>query len=275
MSVVKTKNILNLYKEVGETPLQRVERFRANNPEYYWEKFTYAGRLDPLAEGVLLTLSGSECKEKEKYLKMDKEYEFDVIFGVKTDTYDILGKIICKCDIEDKILEEIIEKLPQFKGRIKQEYPPFSSKTVLGKPLFEWAKEGRSNEISIPSKDIEIYDISVLKSFCVPATDIFEKIEKSFSRVYGDFRQEKVINSWKSEIKENKKFFALKIKISCSSGTYVRELAFRLSQSIGVYGAIFSIKRNKIGEFKKLRDNDNSSSIGKFNVEFDIKNSIR
>ena len=49
------------------------------------------GRLDPLAEGVLLILIGDECKNKEKYLGLDKEYEVAIIFGISTDTGDALG----------------------------------------------------------------------------------------------------------------------------------------------------------------------------------------
>ncbi len=83
--------VLKLYKNRGETPLECLERFRKNNPEYKDEKMTYAGRLDPLAKGVLLVLVGEECKNKEKYLCLDKEYEVDVLFGFATDTYDVLG----------------------------------------------------------------------------------------------------------------------------------------------------------------------------------------
>ena len=80
-------------KELGETPLECIERARielgldANMP------MTYAGRLDPLASGKLLILMGEECKEKEKYLGYDKEYEIEVLFGIKTDTGDALGQI--------------------------------------------------------------------------------------------------------------------------------------------------------------------------------------
>ena len=57
------KKILKLYKKEGETPLEAIERFRRKNPEYRNEKMTYAGRLDPMAEGVLLVLAGNECKK--------------------------------------------------------------------------------------------------------------------------------------------------------------------------------------------------------------------
>ena len=52
---------------------------------------TYAGRLDPMASGLLIVLAGEETKNKEKYLNLDKEYLFEVLFGFKTVTYDFLG----------------------------------------------------------------------------------------------------------------------------------------------------------------------------------------
>ncbi|MDE1988462.1 MAG: hypothetical protein KGJ58_03695 [Patescibacteria group bacterium] len=85
------KQVLNIYKKAGETPLETISRFRADNQEYQKEKITYAGRLDPLAEGVLILLVGDAVYEKEKYLKTDKEYEAEILFGFETDTYDILG----------------------------------------------------------------------------------------------------------------------------------------------------------------------------------------
>ncbi|MEX2029185.1 MAG: hypothetical protein WD963_01745, partial [Candidatus Paceibacterota bacterium] len=87
------KNILLLNKKEGETPLQALDNFRRKNIRYKDAKMTYAGRLDPMARGLLLVLSGEEVKKKEKYLALPKEYEFDILFGFSTDTYDILGKI--------------------------------------------------------------------------------------------------------------------------------------------------------------------------------------
>ena len=36
-------------------------------------------------------LAGEKVHEKEKYLALDKVYEFEVLFGFATDTYDMLG----------------------------------------------------------------------------------------------------------------------------------------------------------------------------------------
>ena len=83
--------ILNIYKPVGISPLDAIKTLKEKYPELKDEKMTYAGRLDPLAEGVLLILAGNAVYEKEKYLKLDKEYEAEILFGFNTDTYDIFG----------------------------------------------------------------------------------------------------------------------------------------------------------------------------------------
>jgi tRNA U55 pseudouridine synthase TruB len=84
--------ILKIYKNLGETPLECLYRFKADHPVYQETKMTYLGRLDPMAEGLLLVLAGN-TRDKEKYLSLDKTYEFEVLWGFESDTYDILGKI--------------------------------------------------------------------------------------------------------------------------------------------------------------------------------------
>lgn len=80
-----------LYKKVGQTPLHVLEAYKNEHPELANVPMAYAGRLDPMAEGKLLVLQGDECKVQEKYHSLDKEYEFEVLFGVSSDTADVLG----------------------------------------------------------------------------------------------------------------------------------------------------------------------------------------
>ena len=61
------KKVLNLYKPQGVTPLELIDRFRQKHPEYKDEKLGYAGRLDPMAEGILLVLVGDENKKRKTY----------------------------------------------------------------------------------------------------------------------------------------------------------------------------------------------------------------
>jgi tRNA U55 pseudouridine synthase TruB len=41
--------------------------FKEKKPEYENETISYAGRLDPMAEGVLVLLIGDENKNRSKY----------------------------------------------------------------------------------------------------------------------------------------------------------------------------------------------------------------
>ncbi len=61
-----------LWKEEGETPLECILRAKEEGKIQENDKATYAGRLDPMAEGVLLVLVGNAVHEKdaiEEWLK--------------------------------------------------------------------------------------------------------------------------------------------------------------------------------------------------------------
>lgn len=73
-----------LWKEVGETPFAALSKWRKENPKYQDTPACYAGRLDPMAKGKLLILLGNECKKKDHYTGLDKEYEREVLFDVGT-----------------------------------------------------------------------------------------------------------------------------------------------------------------------------------------------
>ena len=90
------KNVYRVHKEWGETPLVCLERLRATEGIDANVPMTYAGRLDPAAEGELIILVGEECKNKDAYSGLSKTYVAEILFGVSTDTYDLLG-IPCAC----------------------------------------------------------------------------------------------------------------------------------------------------------------------------------
>jgi tRNA pseudouridine(55) synthase len=233
---------VKIYKKIGETPLMAIQAFAGENPYFLGVPMTYAGRLDPIAEGELLVLLGEECKKKDDYLGLSKEYEFEMLFGFKTDSYDLLG-ISSYFNVDKKEIEEGLEKsLKEKKKKFIQKYPPFSSKTVGGVPLFQKTKDGESYEA--PEKEVEIYEIEFI-SFCeISGKDLLKNIKEKISLVSGDFRQEKIIKKWEDNLKERGEelFLIGKAKMSCSSGTYVRSLVDGLPYP----ATTFSIKRTKI-----------------------------
>ena len=82
---------------------------------------------------------GDECKKQNLYCGKDKIYEFNIIYGFKSDSLDILG-------ISEKI-DEIKLDYRKIVGKYLQPYPIYSSKTLTidgkTKPLWWWNKNNK------------------------------------------------------------------------------------------------------------------------------------
>lgn len=240
-------------KKIGETPLEALEVFRKKKKIGIEVPMTYAGRLDPMAFGLLILLAGEECKNKEKYLGLDKEYEFEVLFGFSTDTYDILGKVLCAdYKVIDKIdLEKIIKKnLKNFKGKIIQKYPMYSSKTVDGKPLFSYARNDK--EVLVPEREVNIKSLKYLNLKKISSQKILKDIQNRISKVNGNFRQKEILKIWKNKLKKENTFFIASFKTKVSSGAYIRTISNDLGEQIGIPALAYNIKRVKIGKYDRI-----------------------
>lgn len=252
------QNVFLINKKEGETPLQCLESFRASKKIGKDVLMTYAGRLDPMASGLMILLAGEECKNKEKYLGLDKEYEFSVLFGFATDTYDILGKVVDKAGSAslkfrrvDELSKLIKKNLKFFKGKFMQKYPMYSSKTVEGKQLHAYARGGE--DVNIPEHEVEVKSLKFIKLSKISREKLLKNIETRIAKVKGDFRQKEILKLWKKELKKPQSFFVAHFRVKCGSGTYVRAIANDLGGRIGVPALALSIKRTKIGKYDKLK----------------------
>ncbi len=248
------KSLLNIYKPVGVTPLQVIYQLREKFPEYRDVKIGYAGRLDPMARGVLVLMVGEAAKERDRYLGLEKEYVFEVLFGVETDTYDVLGVLdegLSGRDqvIDKKRLELFVRDYPR---NFLQAYPPFSSKAVHGRPLFWWSRQNRLSEIMIPSREVEIYEFEVLGMGEILEGDLRDLVNERINLVKGDFRQEKIREGWERFLKncDMENFMTAKFKIRCSSGTYVRSLVHSMGEAFGTGAVALDIFRTRVGKYK-------------------------
>jgi tRNA pseudouridine(55) synthase len=252
---------LTTYKKQGETPLEALERLRAEKGIPKDVPMTYAGRLDPMAEGLLIILVGEECKKKDQYLGLDKEYEVEVLLGVSSDTGDILGKLQVvgdKLQVKKAQTVEIKSVLDSLVGKRKEKYPAFSSKPLNGKPLFAHARAGifddpeENNSIEMPEKEIEIYSIELLDLREEAKDRLVKEAIERIEKVKGDFRQSGIIGSWKDFERENAQgaFQIVKIYVACSSGAYMRTLAEKIGEKLGLSALAWSIKRTKIQDLR-------------------------
>ena len=240
--------MLFLHKLPGETPLQTINRFKQTNPEYQHRKLGYAGRLDPMAEGVLLVLVDDENKKRKEYEDLAKTYEFQVLWGVETDSYDILWSIVKTHATTPEAIKKLPSIISSFIGEFQQPYPPYSSQPVQGKPLFWWARQGRLDEISIPEKNISIYSIEYKETITLQKYELQKSIIDRIRVVRGDFRQENITETWKAFFEKTKQdsWYISSFIVTCSSGTYVRSLAKRLGETIKTNALAYTIKRTKI-----------------------------
>lgn len=246
----KNRGLHLVYKDLGQTPNEAILNFKNDNPEYKDVRMTYAGRLDPMAEGLLVVLSGDEINNKDEYLGLNKVYVCEVLWGFETDTLDVLGKVTSTGDFEVGE-ENIREELEKTKGKFVQKYPAYSSKPVLGKPLFEWARQGRIEEVEIPSHEVEVFKCSFISRRFVSKKDLLDSLESKIKSVSGDFRQEDILSIWKEVLDKSKEdqFLIDKIELEVSSGFYVRQFVSDLAEKLKTKAIAFHIKRNSIGEY--------------------------
>ncbi len=266
-------------KKTGQTPLDCINELKKDNPQLTHLPLTYAGRLDPLAEGVLILLIGDECLKKDEYLKLPKEYEVEILFGFETDTYDVMGKVNTPSedqakskivfetvwpsfqknlarrseDLSNTTFDEALKiTIPKFTGRIKQFYPPYSSRTVNGKPLYLWAREGKLDEIEIPSHDVLVEKIEIIKESVIKGDELLNKITKDIAEVRGDFRQKEILNIWQNvlENKKDEEYKTITLRIVCGSGVYVRSIAHEIGLALNQPALALRIVRTKVGEYK-------------------------
>ncbi|HEY0010410.1 MAG TPA: hypothetical protein VGB97_00655 [Candidatus Paceibacterota bacterium] len=253
-----------IHKPRGETPLGAIERWKLERPDYAPLPASYAGRLDPMAEGKLLVLLGDECRKQKRYTKLDKEYVIEVVLDLATDTGDVLG-LPAYAAVETQPGHDAIKRaLRSVLGTHRVPYPAFSSKPVGGTPLFLHALQGTLDTITIPEHDETIYGAKLLGVEVVRTTGLEERITSALSIVPrsaepskalgADFRQDVIRAGWRAlfSLTPERSFMVFKVRVRCASGTYMRTLASRLAKSFGTTGLTLSITRTKIGMYRKI-----------------------
>ncbi|KFY66919.1 hypothetical protein V496_01857 [Pseudogymnoascus sp. VKM F-4515 (FW-2607)] len=126
-------------------------------------KTGHGGTLDPMATGVLTIGIGKGTKVLQSFIDSTKTYDAIVLFGAQTDTYDREGKIL-KRGPYDHITKEMVEKaLSQYRGKIMQLPPLYSALKMNGKPLYEYAREGKELPREIQKRAVEVKELEMLE----------------------------------------------------------------------------------------------------------------
>lgn len=271
--------IIPVHKPLGSSSHLLAKQIGKNHQE----KATHTGTLDPMADGVLVVLTGEDRFKKAEYSNWKKTYQFQILVGIKTDSGDLLGLIeknntaIQKREGKlEKTLEEIkidleknIEKiLPQFIGKQTQTAPAFSAQRIAGKSGFDLAKQGK--EFELQKNKIEIFSLKIIPSKntsqkikTISSKELLEYIQQTIPLVRGDFRQKEIITQWENLLENNKlqnNFLIITLEAVTTKRTYIRSLIQEISQNINLPMTAFSITRTKNGPFS-IEDCANEKSL--------------
>lgn len=176
-------------------------------------KIGHAGTLDPQATGLMIIGVGAGTKKLREYLKLSKVYEAEVLFGIKTDSGDLDGKIIEEREVAAMDEAALLKTMAGMIGKIKLAAPMYSAIKIRGQSLYKYARRGDAS-VEAPEKEMEIkwiklHDLSCESGRCVA-----------------------------------------KIELEVASGTYIRSIAEEFGRRLNLPATLQNLRRTKIGDFK-------------------------
>jgi tRNA pseudouridine55 synthase len=251
--VIKAKNhfgnILPVWQPIGYSTYQITNAIS----KLFGVKATHTGVLDPLAEGVIIVLLGPERLNKSLFSDLKKGYEFDIVFGISTDSYDGMGLVSefsDNPDLREDLLKEIVETFPRY---YTQRVPLYSARKVNSKKLFLYPKENLEIP-ELPEKSGEIYKLEYKGS---DYPELYALIEETISKINlvkkGEYRQKTIISKWQ-EFKsshQNEPLQRAKFYAEISRGLYVRSLSQDIAKKAGTIGFVSRLVRTRNGDYTK------------------------
>jgi tRNA pseudouridine(55) synthase len=206
--------------------------------EMHTSKATHTGTLDPMAEGVVVVLTDEDRFLKSTLSDWKKTYEFKIIWGVSTDTHDLLGVIEKDNLAKQPDLNMLQDALTSFIGQQLQEIPTFS------------AKRNPDTQFS----NITIFDLSHTNTQLLSAKEIVQQLNLVIPKLKNDFRQELVLQGWNNWFKtlpnqEDTQLLLTTHTATTSKRTYIRGLVRDLSTKINLPATTFHINRTANGSY--------------------------
>ncbi|WP_209560661.1 tRNA pseudouridine(55) synthase TruB [Frigoribacterium sp. PvP032] len=179
-------------------------------------KVGHAGTLDPLATGLLVLGLNSSTRLLTFLVGLDKTYEATIRLGVSTTSDDSEGEVTATADASGVADAAVDSGIADLTGPISQVPTTVSAIKVGGRRAYDLAREGV--EVELKARDVVVSEFVVLD------------------------RREAVSDDGVA-VRD------LDVRVSCSSGTYVRALARDLGAALGVGGHLTALRRTRVGSF--------------------------
>ncbi|MBF4578531.1 tRNA pseudouridine(55) synthase TruB [Frigoribacterium sp. VKM Ac-2530] len=178
-------------------------------------KVGHAGTLDPLATGLLVLGLDSSTRLLTFLVGLDKTYEATIRLGVSTASDDSEGEVVATADASGVSDAAVDAGIADLTGPISQVPTTVSAIKVGGRRAYDLAREGV--EVELKARDVVVSEFVVLD------------------------RRDAVVDG--TAVRD------LDVRVSCSSGTYVRALARDLGGALGVGGHLTALRRTRVGSF--------------------------
>ena len=158
---MKEDDVLLIDKPAGITSFGVVARVRRRLSQQLGKKAKvgHTGTLDPFATGLMIIVTGKECRNAGNYSKLDKVYEATIRLGQTSSTGDPEGELTNVSDIVPT-KEAVEAALHQFVGEITQRPPMFSAIKINGRRAYDLARKGEV--VEMPERQVTVFSLDLL-----------------------------------------------------------------------------------------------------------------
>lgn len=148
-------------KPAGITSFGVVARVRRQLTQQLGKKAKvgHTGTLDPFATGLMIIVTGKECRNAGNYSKLDKVYEATIMLGSNSTTGDPEGELTAVSDTQPT-KQAVETTLKQFIGEITQRPPIFSAIKINGRRAYDLARKGEV--VEMPERQVTVFSLELL-----------------------------------------------------------------------------------------------------------------
>ena len=213
-----------------------------------------------------------------------------LLFGVDSDTYDTEGRVAERKPYEHVTRDKVEEVLGRYRGEIMQRPPLYSALRVNGKRLYDYAREGVEVPVEIQERPVEVKSLEITEwmqggshGYRWPVKETGDEVEEEAPRKKQKRGQkekgvtEKVLKFGERSdadaavleppkpVEEDANTStlsdpattlppcpapAVRLKMTVTSGFYVRSLCHDLGLAVNSAGLMASLVRTRQGDFE-------------------------
>ncbi len=149
--------ILLIDKPAGISSFDVIRRLRKSTGI---RKIGHAGTLDPIATGLLICMTGRATKASRMIMDGSKVYTGVIKIGEETPSFDSETEVIAKRPTDQVTDEQIFDSARKLTGQQIQLTPNYAAVKIGGKPLYKYAREGKS--VTRPPRIVDVAAFDIL-----------------------------------------------------------------------------------------------------------------